>query len=87
MPINPTTKAHFTRVVRMAEACDVDLSTALDTGAVQAQDIADMVTACCGCGQVGQCDRLLAQRPALPAAPDYCENAENFAQLREFQAG
>jgi hypothetical protein len=80
-------RAHFLRVVKMAKACEVDLSTALDEGQIDAEAYADMVTGCRGCTGVGQCDKLLAAVPVLPQAPDYCVNRDNFAQLRGLQAG
>ncbi|MBE0413574.1 DUF6455 family protein [Yoonia sp.] len=78
-------RAHFMRVLKMSKANGVDLSTALDEGQIDTDDFADMVTACRGCAQVGQCDRLLATMLALPQAPDYCENRKEFAQLRRVQ--
>lgn len=80
-------RAHFLRVVKMSKACEVDLSTALDEGQIDVDHYADMITACRGCTQVGKCDRLLADMPVLPQAPDYCENRDEFAQLRGVQAG
>ena len=80
-------RAHFLRVVKMSKACNVDLSTALDEGQIDAPAYADMVTDCRGCGAVGQCDKLLAEMPELQQAPDYCVNRDNFAQLRLVQAG
>ena len=74
-------RAHFWRVIKMANATDVDLSSALDEGRITSQAYADMITGCQGCAQVGKCDRLLAQRPELPDAPDYCVNKATFADL------
>jgi hypothetical protein len=79
-------RAHFLRVIKMSKACGVDLSTALDQGQIAAPEYADMVTRCRGCSQVGKCDKLLAAIPALPQAPDYCENRDEFAKLRGVQA-
>ncbi len=76
---------HFLRVVKMSDACDVDLSTALDRGDIAADDYADMVTRCRGCTQIGSCDKLLAAKPDLPEAPDYCVNGAAFADLRDLQ--
>ena len=77
---------HFVKVVKMSNACGVDLSTALDQGQIDAEAYADMVTRCRGCTQVGACDTLLATTPTLPQAPDYCVNREEFAHLRGTQA-
>ncbi|MBQ2260583.1 MAG: hypothetical protein II336_04375 [Loktanella sp.] len=77
---------HFLLVVKMSKACDVDLSTALDQGQIDAPAYADMIIACRGCGQVGKCDKLLATLPDLSQAPDYCVNRDEFAHLRQLQA-
>lgn len=73
---------HFWRVIKMAKANRVDLSDALDEGAITVDDYADMITGCRGCAQVGACDRLLATQPVLAEAPDYCVNRKTFAQLK-----
>lgn len=77
---------HFLRVVKMSKACGVNLSTALDERQIDAPEYADMVTRCRGCTEVGKCDKLLATMPVLPQAPAYCENRDEFAQLRGLQA-
>lgn len=74
-------RAHFWRVIKMANACDVDLSTALDAGEIDIDGYAQMITDCQSCAQVGHCDRLLANLPELEVAPDYCVNREQFARL------
>lgn len=76
-------RAHFWRVVNMAKACDVDLSTALDEGRIDAAAHTDMVMACRGCAQVGACDKVLAKSPKLDQAPEYCVNGGALAQLRQ----
>lgn len=76
-------RAHFWRVIKMAKACDVDLSTALDEGKIDIDGYADMITACQGCTQVGTCDKALATIPKLDEAPEYCVNRETFAELRQ----
>jgi len=73
---------HFWRVVKMATANNVDLSTALDEGVIDIEQYAGMITGCQGCTQVGKCDKLLAQMPQLDRAPDYCVNGDTFAELR-----
>lgn len=73
---------HFWRVIKMAKACDVDLSTALDEGQIDIDGYAQMITSCQGCTQVGTCDRTLAAVPKLEQAPEYCENRAIFGQLR-----
>ncbi|WP_108816260.1 DUF6455 family protein [Loktanella sp. Alg231-35] len=75
-------RAHFWRVIKMAEACDVDLSTALDEDKIDITTYADMITGCRGCAQVDECDKLLGQRPQLDQAPAYCVNHDTFAELR-----
>ena len=76
---------HFWRVIKMAKANRVDLSEALDSGAISAEGYADMVTRCQGCSQVDSCDRLLRDLPDLDRAPGYCENGETFAALKAGQ--
>jgi hypothetical protein len=73
---------HFWRVVKMAKATEVDLSTALDDGVISVDDYAGMITGCQGCTQVGKCDKLLARMPQLDVAPDYCVNRDTFVELR-----
>lgn len=75
-------REHFWRVIKMANATNVDMSTALDEGKITLDAYADMITGCRGCEQVGKCDRLLAQAPTLNAAPDYCVNGESFKVLK-----
>lgn len=75
-------RAHCQKMVKMSKACGVDLSTALDQGAISAGDYADMVTACRGCADAARCDRQLAPMPVLDAAPDYCVNRDTFAALK-----
>ncbi len=76
-------REHFWRVIKMAKACEVDLSTALDEEQIDITQYSDMITGCRGCTQVGKCDRLLAQVENLSQAPEYCVNRETFAQLRQ----
>ena len=75
-------RAHFWRVIKMAKACDVDLSTALDDGDIDSAQWSDMVTGCRGCSQVGKCDRLLREQPKVDQAPAYCVNQSTFVALR-----
>jgi hypothetical protein len=75
-------REHFWRVIKMADACDVDLSSALDEGRIDITQYAQMITSCQGCTQVGSCDKTLAARPKLEVAPSYCENRAVFGQLR-----
>lgn len=75
-------RAHFWRVIKMAKACDVDLSTALDENKIDITAYADMITGCRGCAQVEKCDRLLAKTAQVDHAPSYCRNKETFATLR-----
>jgi len=74
---------HFWRVIKMAKANKVDLSTALDEGVINSAQYADMIHGCRGCEKVGHCDRLLAEAPELERAPEYCVNKAEFAELRK----
>ena len=78
-------REHFWRVIKMAKAVDVDLSTALDEGAINIADYAQMIHACRGCTEVGKCDRLLADQPSVSDPPAYCENRKTFVSLRTGQ--
>jgi hypothetical protein len=73
---------HFWRVIKMAKANNVDLSTALDDGAISSAAYADMITGCRGCENVGACDRLLADNVQLDQAPSFCVNQDTFAMLK-----
>jgi len=73
---------HFWRVIKMAKANDVDLSTALDEAQISIDAYADMIHGCRGCTQVARCDRLLATAPSVDEAPAYCVNRDIFAELR-----
>ncbi len=75
-------REHFWRVIKMAKACEVDLSTALDDDKINIAEYADMITGCRGCEQVEKCDRLLAETAHVDGAPGYCVNRETFAELR-----
>lgn len=76
-------RAHFWRVIKMAKACEVDLSTALDEDKINIAEYADMITHCRGCEEVGKCDRLLAKQAHVDEAPGYCVNREVFVELRQ----
>jgi hypothetical protein len=76
-------REHFWRVIKMANACEVDLSTALDENKINIDEYTDMITGCRGCAQVDKCDRLLAEAKQLDRAPEYCVNRETFAELRQ----
>jgi len=78
-----TARDHFWRVIKMANANSVDLSTALDEGKINIGAYADMITGCQGCTQVGKCDRLLAVKTQLSKAPSYCVNKDTFADLKQ----
>jgi hypothetical protein len=82
MQTNGNAREHFWRVIKMAKANEVDLSTALDEGAIKIDEYADMITLCQGCTQVGKCDRLLATKTRLDDAPSYCVNRDTFAKLK-----
>ena len=76
-------REHFWRVIKMAKACDVDLSTALDENRINIDEYAEMITGCRGCAQVGNCDQLLAKETHLDQAPAYCVNKQTFSDLRQ----
>lgn len=73
---------HFFRVIKMAKATKVDLSTAFDEGRITLDAYADMITGCQGCTQVDKCDQLLAKVSTLNEAPEYCVNRDTFKTLQ-----
>lgn len=75
-------REHFWRVIKMADACDVDLSTALDEDRINIAAYADMITGCRSCRQVAACDKLMAEETQIDQAPLYCVNKDTFAELR-----
>jgi len=75
-------RAHFWRVIKMSNACGVDLSTALDENKIDITRYADMIERCRGCEAVANCDRQMAKHERLAQAPAYCENRAVFASLR-----
>ena len=79
-------REHFWRVIKMAKANAVDLSTALDEGQIDIAAYADMIERCRGCPDVGRCDRDLAPMPQLDEAPDYCVNKDVFAALKHAES-
>ena len=75
-------REHFWRVIKMAKANEVDLSTALDEGQIDIEAYADMIERCRGCSAVAACDRLLDENAQVNAAPAYCRNSRTFAELK-----
>lgn len=75
-------RAHYWRVVKMAQRCDVDLQAALDQGDLSKEDWAHMVTDCRKCPKVGACDATLETREHRDTAPGYCMNKSVFADLK-----
>jgi len=78
-------RAHFWRVIKMAKACEVDLSAALDEDKINIAEYAEMIAGCRSCADVEQCDRLLADQAQVGQAPEYCVNNQTFARLRRDQ--
>lgn len=76
-------RAHYWKVIEMADAVGVPLVAAWDAGHLTSADHAGMVERCRGCSGVAACGRLLAGKPDLEAAPAYCENKDTFARLKE----
>ncbi len=75
-------REHFFRVIKMANANNVDLSSAFDEGRISLDAYADMITGCQGCSEVGKCDRLLDNETTLNEAPEYCVNRDTFKTLQ-----
>ena len=75
-------REHFFRVIKMANANNVALSSAFDEGKISLDAYADMITGCQGCSQVGKCDRLLDNETTLNEAPEYCVHRDTFKTLQ-----
>lgn len=71
------TRSHMFRVHGMAKKRGVDLSAAKADGDITQADFAAMVTTCRGCGDPGECDRLMGLDRDVP----FCPNADTFTRL------
>ncbi|MDQ2090132.1 DUF6455 family protein [Marimonas arenosa] len=60
---------HFWLTRSVARAMGVNLSQAMATGRISAQDYEEMVTACCGCMHVAGCQAWLATEAVVRSAP------------------
>ena len=75
-------RAHYWKMIGMADAVGVSLVKAWDEGRLSAADHAGMVERCRGCAGVAACTKLLDGRPDLKVAPDYCVNRDVFVELQ-----
>nr|WP_255670724.1 DUF6455 family protein [Cognatishimia sp. F0-27] len=73
---------HVWKVKRMAKANSVDLSAALQAGALSVDDWARMVTRCRGCQWVDGCATWLDRTEKADHAPEACLNRDALARLR-----
>lgn len=77
-----TLKRHADLVDRMATARGVDLEETMMAGHLTPGELGDAVLACTGCAATGACAQWLeAHEAGAETTPDYCRNAELFAEL------
>lgn len=75
-------KTHADLVDRMAAARGVDLQEAALRAHLTPSDISDMVLRCVGCTKPDICAKWLESQPGqVSDTPDFCRNAETFADL------
>ena len=75
-------RAHYWRVIGMAQATGVDLVGAFETERLSSETWAHMVNRCRACSCVAGCDRWLAAGNTACVPPRGCENRERFGLLR-----
>ncbi len=87
-----TLNRHAALMNRMAEVLGVDLTAAMAEGRLSGEDWRMAVMRCASCDDPQACLRWLAACPApeaqggaatAEAAPDYCNNREMMARLRD----
>ena len=84
MQSRETLKRHAGLVDSMANAQGLDLEEQMLRGNLSVGALEDAVLRCTGCAQPDACKAWLAgQTDAVAAPPDYCRNAELFAELRQ----
>ena len=71
---------HARLVSKMADRVGLDLVEEMQRGQIDAEDVRMMVHRCQGCTDPEACEKLLAQGQPLEKPPEYCRNANVFAQ-------
>ena len=76
-------RAHYWRTLKIAQATDVPLANALNSGALSQTDYAEIITKCRRCPHPGECAAVLAKGGKMDAPPDFCCNRAFLMALQE----
>lgn len=87
MQSTATLKHHADLMDRMAGTQGVDLEERMMAGVLRPEQVSDAVLACTGCASADACGQWLARTERAEATPNYCRNADLFAQLSQNQPG
>ena len=79
-------RAHYWRVLGMAQAVGVDLAEEMAAGRLTQAGWAEMVHRCRGCDWADDCSHWLDARPDAPSAPAPCRNGARFDAMRAARA-
>ena len=74
---------HFWLMTGLARAMKVDLAAAIAEGRITRAGYSDMVTACRGCRGAAACAKLRDSVQGHQTIPDFCENADTLARLKD----
>ncbi|WP_297771454.1 DUF6455 family protein [uncultured Roseovarius sp.] len=66
----------------MANRLGVDLEQKIMEGHMTFDALDDVVLACTGCANPGECERWLGENKSAEATPEYCRNSDVFARLK-----
>jgi hypothetical protein len=81
MQSNMTSDRHAALMAKMATILGTDLDDAELRGDLPPEMRDDMLSACAGCAEPGNCARWLARTAQAEAAPDYCRNRDILHSL------
>ncbi|SPJ28398.1 DUF6455 family protein [Falsiruegeria mediterranea] len=81
MPNREQLKRHADLVDRMATVRGIDLEEQALRGNVSIDEISDAVSSCTNCTNPEHCQQWLSGRERAEASPEYCRNADLFAEL------
>jgi hypothetical protein len=76
-----TLRKHASLVDGMANHLGVDLEEWVMRGALEPDQIPDLVLRCTNCTDPDGCAKLLSATAALEEAPGYCVNRDTLAEL------
>ena len=81
MPEKP--EAYNKRVSEMTSRCGADVEEAFQKGLIGPRQYREFLQRCSGCEDPEACENLLETKRVLAAAPDYCENKDEIAELKQ----